>query len=366
MTRNAPGACRPDLTNDQIDAFHTTGTSPSARVRTGRRGVVALPPRLPLEHGGVLQRGRVAYETFGDPDLPAVAVLGGISAGRHLATSDLDPASGWWEPFVGPGRAVDTTAYRAIGIDFLGGPGASSGPEDVQAAPGSTCAIGTRDQARALAKVMDYLGITRVHGLVGSSYGGMVGLAFAAEYPRRVNNLVCISAAHRTHPMATALRSVQRKIVRMGVSTGATREALSVARGLAMTTYRTAREFQGRFDVLPVNEGRSLRFPVDAYLDSRGERFVDTFTAEAFLGLSESVDLHYIEPAEILADTTLVAVESDTLVPPWQLEELAAGLGGPVELVRLESLFGHDAFLKEVRAVTGVVSRGLLGKAVAP
>ena len=45
-------------------------------------------------------------------------------------------------------------------------------PEDV--------AIDTHDQARAIAAVLDRLGVARARAVVGSSYGGMVALAFAA------------------------------------------------------------------------------------------------------------------------------------------------------------------------------------------
>lgn len=328
---------------------------------SGRRGVVALPPRIPLEHGGVLRRGRVAFEAFGCAGLPAVAVLGGISAGRHLSASDLDSSPGWWQAFVGGGRAVDTNRFRAVGVDFLGGPGASSGPGDIDetgSAPGSH-PIGTRDQARALAKVLDYLEIPKLHAIVGSSYGGMVALAFAAEFPRRVENLICISAAHCTHPMATAWRSLQRRIVQLGLATGSEREALSVARGLAMTTYRTAREFSERFDTRPVDALRGTTFPVESYLDNRGARFVDTFTPQAFLGLSRSLDLHHVDPEDVHTTAVLVSVESDSLVPPWQMDELAGRLAGPTELLRFDSLFGHDAFLKEVDLVANAVVRGL-------
>lgn len=357
MTPTAAGPVRAHLVRNHIDAFQTTGTSPSGV--HGCRGVVPLPSRLPLEHGGTLHRGRVAFETLGDPELPTVVVLGGISAGRHLTSSDLDPSPGWWEAFVGPGKAVDTCEWRAVGIDFLGGGGASSRPSDAVRPPGGTAAIGTRDQARALAKVLDYLGIDRVHGLVGSSYGAMVGLAFAVEHPERLDKLVCISGAHRTHPMATAVRSIQRRIVRLGMATGAGREALSLARGLAMTTYRTALEFRERFDTRPQRRGDGVRFPVESYLEGRGERFVDAFSPEEFLVVSESLDLHDVDPGRVRASTTLVAVDSDTLVPPWQMEELVAGLAGPARLVRLDSLFGHDAFLKEVGPVTRVVRRAL-------
>ena len=46
----------------------------------------------------------------------------------------------------------------------------------------------------------------------------MVALAFGERYPQRVERLFVISAADQPHPMATAWRSVQRNIARLGLA----------------------------------------------------------------------------------------------------------------------------------------------------
>ena len=48
--------------------------------------------------------------------------------------------------------------------------------------------------------------------------------------------------------------------------------------------------------------------------------------------------------------------ESDQLVPPKQMEALARGLAGPVELHLLPSLYGHDMFLKDTDSVSALVA----------
>ena len=79
----------------------------------------------------------------------------------------------------------------------------------------------------------------------------MVGLAFAAEFGDRLDSLIAISAAHRSDPLATAWRSIQRQIVALGLRHGDATQALALARGLAMTTYRTRDEFAERFQAQP-------------------------------------------------------------------------------------------------------------------
>jgi homoserine O-acetyltransferase len=336
---------------------------------TAREGAVALGARWPLTHGGTLDGAVAAYRLYdvGEDDRrPVVVVLGGISAGRHATASADDPSPGWWEPVVGPGRAVDTTTYRVLSLDYVGGSGRSTGPRRPAVWRRDGCqsgapfpAIDTRDQARALLAVLDHLGIERLHAIVGSSYGGMVALALGEAHADRFERAVVISAAHEAHPMATALRSVQREVVRLGLETGRSRDAIRLARGLAMTTYRTAEEFADRFAGAPDWTACGPRFPVQAYLDAHGERFADAFSPASFLCLSESIDLHRVDPTRLTRPTTLVAVESDVLVPTWQIRALRDAVGGPVSFHEIASRYGHDAFLKEVDAVSAIVREAL-------
>ncbi|MEP6494301.1 MAG: homoserine O-succinyltransferase [bacterium] len=294
----------------------------------------------------------VGYEITGPPSAPVIVALGGISATRHVAAGDHDSTPGWWDSTVGPGRAIDTATYRVLGVDFLDGGRRGDGrPRHI---------VTTHDQATAIGRVLDTLGVSRVHAFVGASYGGMVALAFAQRYPERVERLIAISAPHEAHPMSTALRSLQRRIVQLGLDAKRGGDALAIARGLAMTTYRTAREFAGRFksaaDAVTENDAT---FPVEAYLEHHGEQFAARWSAERFLALSLSGDLHRVEPESIRTPTVIVAAEGDVIVPAEQLESLAARLGGPNRLVHLPTAHGHDAFLTEPRKL-GRILRTIL------
>lgn len=316
-----------------------------------KSGVVNVT-RFALAHGGELRNARVAYQVHGSSDLPAVVVLGGISAGRTIAP-------GWWEDFVGPEKPVDTDRFCVIGIDFLGGCGAST-RADGDAFP----VISTIDQANAVRAVLNDLCIARLACFIGASYGGMVALAFAEHHPARAARLVVISAAHQSHPMATALRSLQRRTIRLGQQTGQVDEAIGIARGIAMTTYRTSAEFADRFDVAAVHDGTGWRHPVEDYIEQRGREFTRRFSAEAFLCLSQSGDLHSARPPRIDTPVTLIGVDTDTLVPSWQVRQLAEQLAGDVDLHIISSIYGHDAFLKEVGAISSIL-RSTLSEEVA-
>ena len=303
----------------------------------------AVVPRFPLALGGELRDVRIAYEVHGETHQSAIVVLGGISAGRHITP-------GWWADFVGAGKPVDTDQYCVIGIDFIGGCGAST-----RATEDDFPAISTTDQANAVAAVLDALAIGRLACFIGSSYGGMVALAFAEQHPTRVARIIAISAAHQTHPMATALRSLQRRTIRLGLQTGRVNEAVAIARGVAMTTYRTAAEFAQRFEPTASFDGGAWRHPVESYIEDRGRDFARRFDAAAFLCLSQSTDLHSVDPARIRVPVTIVAVDSDTLVPISQSKQLATLLGAHASIEIISSVYGHDAFLKEVTAVSAIL-----------
>lgn len=302
-----------------------------------------------LASGDRLERCTVGIRSHGDPSAPAVLVLGGISAGRRVAPAPGETEPGWWGEFVGAGKVVDTDRLHVIGIDWLGGRGWTSGPEPDGG--GRFPAISTRDQARVFLAALRQIGVERLT-VVGSSYGGMVGLAMAEQAPERIAQLVVISGADRSHPMATGLRALQRQIIELAQEAGREAEGLAIARGIAMTSYRTAREFDERFDS-PES--------VCSYLAARGRCFAEEWSAASYLCLSESLDRHQVDPAALTTPLTLIGVLSDTLVPPWQIRSLARCYAGPVSLHWLASRYGHDAFLKETTAL-GTLLRGALYK----
>ena len=301
---------------------------------------------------------RVAYASYGPADAPAVLVLGGISAHRFVAGGP-DGILGWWPGVVGSGAALDPEHHRILSIDYLGGAGDSNLGQP--AGPGLPV-VTTADQAAAVVAVLDHLEIETLAGVLGASYGGMVGLALAAAHPGRLKRLLMLCAAHRSHPMATGLRVLQRRIVTLAAAGGREADGLALARELAMTTYRTPEEFEVRFESAPEWERGAPRFPVERYLEVQGERFTRRFDGQTFKVLSQSLDLHRVDPECIHVPTTVVSVDSDGLVPPWLVAEMVRRLPSSARAVRIASNYGHDAFLKEKRVVSRLVRHFLTGR----
>ncbi len=327
-----------------LTAFHGEPSCLPRAAPTASRGVVSVD--LAMRHAGT-QRVHIRYECQGAHHAPTVMVAGGISAGRHAGRSAAFPENGWWEPQVGVGRALDPAHCRILAIDWLG----SDGTLDVPIDPA--------DQADAIAKVLDALQIDTLSAFVGCSYGAMVGLHFAALHGDRIGHLVAISGTDRAHPYASACRALQRRAVALGALQCDESAGLALARELAMLAYRTPEEFAERFGSrAKVSNGR-VRCPAEDYLDHCGQRFAATFSATGFVRLSESIDLHAIEPDAVRIPVTVVAVAEDRLVPIEDAFRLTERLPGKKSLRVMRSKYGHDAFLKEVDAIALVLQEAL-------
>lgn len=279
---------------------------------------------------------RVRWTLHGAANAPVVVVQGGISADRHVVS--YWEHTGWWDALAGSGRAIDTNCFRVLSIDWI-----------ERADLGDASAVSTADQADALAALLALLDIGRIHAFVGASYGAMVGLAFAVRHPGHACQLIAIAGAHRAHPLSVALRNVQREIVRLGDRLGDAAAGLDLARRLAMTTYRGEREFAERCAAAPTfdSEERRHHFAEENWLKAAGARFVQRFSAQRFLALSESIDLHAVAPEEVGVPTTLIGIASDRVVPLADLCDLQRRCGASATLHVIDSRYGHDAFLKE-------------------
>ena len=301
----------------------------------------SFPLRLNLRHGGVVDTV-LRWQIVGSAEHAVSIVLGGISAHRQLAANAIDPSEGWWPQQVKRGGALDPWQHRLLSIDWVGADGSID------------LAIDPDDQAQAIVALLEHLQIARVQACIGASYGAMVGLHLAKRLGTRLGQLVVLNAAHQPHPFASAWRSIQRRIVRLGSARDASFEAVALARQLAVLSYRTPQEFAARFtDPVQLEEGVA-RGAAESYLEAQGERFALRFAGTAFLRLSESIDLHSIDPATIAVPVTVVGVRSDQIVPIEDVRALAAGVQNLNRYHEFDSLFGHDAFLKEdlrIRAV---------------
>ncbi|MFD7626616.1 homoserine O-acetyltransferase [Streptomyces sp. NPDC059851] len=346
---------------------------------------IDLPAGFPMKRGGALYGARIAYETFGRLNAErdnAVLVLTGLSPDAHAASHAGDPAPGWWEAMVGPGKPVDTDLWHVICVNSLGSCKGSTGPASVDPRTGEPYRLAfpelsIEDIADAAAHTVRALGITRLACVVGASMGGMTALALLSRHPELARTHISLSGAVHSLPFSIAVRSLQREAIRSdpGWRRGRydeetyPRRGMLTARKLGMMTYRSAQEWDGRFGRTRISAQRragqgpfGLEFEVESYLDFHAQRFSHCFDPNSYLYLSHAMDQFDLGDScggSAAGALSLMRVEkalvmgaqTDILFPPAQQLEIAEGLaagGAEVEYVPVETPAGHDAFLVDV------------------
>jgi homoserine O-acetyltransferase/O-succinyltransferase len=376
---------------DKVIKPQTFGAGES-RATTGARRLVHLEQPFQMHRGGILPRLDIAYETWGkfDPHASnAVLLFTGLSPSAHAASSPEDPASGWWEEMIGPGRPIDTRRWFVICINSLGSCFGSTGPASIDPRTGEAYRLNfpvltIEDIAVAGREVVRHLGIHKLHTVVGPSLGGMSALAFCTLFPEMSHGLVAISSTSRANAFAISLRSLQREIIRsdpawMGGRYPAERPPLMgmrLARKLGMITYRSAEEWDQRFGrerasgEHDAGDQFGVDFEIESYLEHHAQKFIGQFDPNCYLYLSRAMDLFDVAEHSGCVATELskpgveralvVGVETDFLFPLHEQEELAECLDRPgreVEFVALPSVHGHDSFLVDMDGFRPVVAR---------
>ncbi|GAB6196030.1 homoserine O-acetyltransferase MetX [Lysobacter xanthus] len=363
---------------------------------------VDLPSPFATKRDGALHGARMAYETWGRLDAEAsnaVLIVTGLSPDAHAASNEGNPAAGWWEAMLGPGKPIDTDRWFVVCVNTLGSCKGSTGPASIDPATGEPYRLAfpplsVEDCADAAAHVVRALGIECLACIIGNSMGGMVALAFLLRHPGVARNHVNISGAARALPFSIAIRSLQREAIRLdpnwdlGRYTDETypESGMRMARKLGVITYRSALEWDGRFGRVRLDSDRQdgdpfgLEFEVESYLEAHARRFVRRFDPNCYLYLSRAMDWFDLgdycgercgdshrDTLSALASIPLekalvIGVQTDILFPLQQQEEIAAGLaqgGIDARFLPLESPQGHDAFLVDFERF-GPAVRGFL------
>ena len=90
---------------------------------------------------------------------------------------------------------------------------------------------------------------------------------------------------------------------------------------------------------------------------ARGDAYSAT-DVNRWISMSDSLDRHRVDPSKITAKVFLAAVPTDRLVPYGDMKLLAEALHDSV-FIDFPSLYGHDAFLKEIKLVSDIVRTSL-------
>lgn len=338
---------------------------------------------LDLEFGGRLEQVTLAYRTWGrlnDAGANAVLVL-------HALTGDsaAGGAGGWWEPLIGPGRALDTDHAFVVCANILGGCQGSTGPASDDPLTGRPYGmrfplITIGDIVNAQRALVEALGVTKLVA-IGGSIGGFQALEWATRHPELVSGVVPVAATGSLDAQGVALNEIGRRAImadpdwRGGAYAAEgvfPSRGLAIARMVGMVTYHSKESMDLRFGRQPAT--RPVLYPsfgptfdVEGYLHYHGDALTKRFDANSYLYLTRAMDLYDVGRdggeaswlSRIDVPILLVGIRSDWLFPPDAIRDLGArlqSLGKTVAYRELDSPHGHDAFLKEWDQMTGALA----------
>ena len=334
-----------------------------------------------FECGRTLNSVTVAYETYGTLNAAkdnAILVCHALTGSAHAAGySSADASSaGWWHTFIGEGKPIDTSKYFVVSSNFLGGCYGTTGSSSIDPATGKPYGLSfpqmtVRDMVTVQHELLRSLGVDSLTTVIGGSLGGMQVLEWAVMFPEMVRSIIPIATSAQHSPWAVALNDMARQAITNDpawkngeyYSTGQPHHGLSLARQIAMLTYRSGAEFAQRF-------GRDRRsdagksadrfdaqniFQVESYLRHQGEKLVARFDANTYLQITRAMDLHDIAWGRgsvndvlrtIACPALCIGIDSDVLYPASEQQEIAGAIPS-AHYREISSPYGHDAFLIE-------------------
>jgi homoserine O-acetyltransferase len=126
-----------------------------------------------------------------------------------------EQAAGYWDNIIGPGKAIDTNRYFVLSSDTLvnlntGVPGVvTTGPASINPDTGKPWGmdfpvVTIGDFVNVQKALVESLGITRLHAVMGASMGALQAYDWAARHPAMVARLIPVIGSAEASPWLIA------------------------------------------------------------------------------------------------------------------------------------------------------------------
>jgi homoserine O-acetyltransferase/O-succinyltransferase len=354
---------------------------------------------LRLRVGGALDHFVLAYEMYGrmNADKSNVILLfHAMTGSQHAAGMNARVPGvdgrwtdeihlGWWDGFIGPGKALDTRKFCVLCVNYLGGCYGSTGPASFNPKTGrrwgSTFPVlRMSDIVDSQMRLLDALGVRQLHAAMGASIGGFLCLLTATRYPDRVRIVVPIGTGVETTIYQRILNFEQITAIegdpafRGGDYYDGPRPnvGMALARRIAHKTFVSleALRERARGEVVshkPPYGWYEMNHPVESYMHHQGDKFVQRFDANTYLRITDAWQWFDLVEEAGAADFPALfdrcreqeflvfSMDSDLSFHPPEQAKLVQFLKKahvPHMWITVHTDKGHDSFLLEPRLYT--------------
>ena len=156
---------------------------------------VVMREPLTLACGIMLSSHTLVFETYGQLNADnsnAILICHALSGSHHAAGfHEGDSSPGWWDSYIGPGKAIDSSRFFIVSLNNIGSCFGSSGPTSINPDTGevwgaSFPSLRARDWVESQRLLMEHLGIEVWAAVIGGSLGGMQAMRWSLEHPEKL------------------------------------------------------------------------------------------------------------------------------------------------------------------------------------
>ena len=345
---------------------------------TAQKVVIESP--LTLACGIVLPSHTLVYETYGTPNKNnsnAILICHALSGNHHAAGIDSETSKvGWWDHYIGPGKAIDTDKFYVVSVVNIGSCFGSTGPTSVNPETGSVWGADFPPARQRLGRITK-----TANGAFdidwGSHHWRQLGrhasYALVSRAPRQVTQCGSHCVIYEADAQNIAFNETARRAIKSDpdfcegnylTENRTPAHGLALARMIGHITYLSDELMGQKF-------GRDLRsgdlvkgkiepveFQVESYLNYQGNKFSDYFDANAYILITKMLDYFDLareyndDPVAAFSHATckffVISFSSDWRFSPQRSAEITDALiaaGKSVSYIKIESDHGHDSFL---------------------
>ncbi len=356
-----------------------------------------------LSDGTLLEDLTVAWSSWGQPSANldnVILVFPVLTTSYNAAGLDSQgPGAswwtshchqGWWNDFIGPDRAIDTNKWCVICASLLGGCYGTTGPDSINPSTGQAWGSSfpfpqISDLVDVQVRLLEHLGIQKLHTVVGASFGGYLALDLAVRYPQFVENVVSVASGMRVTSAMQFANFQQAMAIesdpnfQQGLCDSGNHPCwgLALARTIALQQYVVPDELEIRCnkrekkDILaPFPWNYPINRPLESWLLHNGLEFAKRFNPHSYLRIlhawqtwNPSLPIEeYLSPCR-QQRWLVFSIDSDICFPTQEqilLTDALKSAGVSYQSLEVSSRLGHDSFLKEPALYTDALQQFLI------